>query len=47
LGNKIGATKVHVYNARHNQLEITFTHMDAALAFSVLRVEFGLKQQKH
>jgi hypothetical protein len=43
LGNNIGATSVHVYNARHNQLEIIFTHMDASLAFSVCSEEFGLK----
>jgi hypothetical protein len=46
LGNKTGATSVHVYNARHSQLEITFTHIDASLAFSVFSVEFGLQQQK-
>jgi hypothetical protein len=47
LGNKIGATSVQVYNAKHSQLEITFTHIDASLAFSVFSVEFGLQQQKH
>lgn len=31
-----------MYRARHSQLEMIFTHMDAALAFSVSNVEFGL-----
>jgi hypothetical protein len=43
----MGATNVQVYNAKHNQLEITFTHIDASLAFNVFSVEFGLQQQKH
>jgi hypothetical protein len=47
FGNKIGATNVQVYNAKHSQLEITFTHIDASFAFSVFSVEFGLQQQKH
>jgi hypothetical protein len=38
----MGATNVQVYNAKHIQLEIIFTHIDAALAFSVFSVEFGL-----
>jgi hypothetical protein len=46
LGNNTGATNVQVYNTRHNQLEIIFTHIDASLAFRVFSVEFGLQQQK-
>jgi hypothetical protein len=47
LGKKIGATSVQVYNAKHSQLEIIFTHIDASLAFSDFSDEFGLQQQKH
>jgi len=46
LGKRIGATNVQAYNARHSQLEIIFTHIDASLAFRVFSVEFGLQQHK-